>query len=278
MKISCSNNFAKGNSLKARASFIARSGFDAIELAVTPEELENIMPEIKSIINSGEILVSAICALHRGWLIDPDESARTAALEDVTKLIHMAGEIGNCGVFVIPILNYTRALPGGLSTGRTPDEDRDLLAKALGKLGRRAEEVNTKIWLEVINRYESPVANTLAESAKIIEKAESPACQLHPDFFHMNIEEVDLPRALHKYGELIGYIHLADTTRTYPGFGRTNYLEMIQALVEVEYDGYLTVDAGDERLDPEVVLPSISKYLRGTISIAKERVRVEKYD
>ena len=270
MKISCSNNFAIGETITERMAFVAESGFDAIELVATPDQMEEMLPEVINAKKSINLPVSALCALHRGWLIDPNPDARQAAMEDISRLIKLAGDVGAIGVFVIPILGYTIALPGGPSTGRTQDEDRELLANLLGELGRKAEKNGTKVLLEVINRYESPIANRLSESATIIKASGSKACQLHADFFHMNIEESNLAEALYSTADLLGYVHLADSMRTYPGLGHTNYLELFRMLVKIGYDGYVTVDAGDSRVHAGKILPNIVRYVRGMIGLAEE--------
>ena len=275
MRISCFTTHADGETLTQQAAFLADAGFDAFELVVTPVELAEMLPEIQTILSCGQISVSAICAMERGWLIDPDEEMRRAAREDITRLLELAGEIGNCGVFVIPILGYTHAYPGGLTTGRSREEDRALLTDQLSVLAQRAEQVGAMLWLEVINRYESPVANTLAEGAAIIRAVGSSACRLNADFFHMNIEEADLSAALRQYGEFVGHIHAGDSMRTYPGFGHLDYPGLIHALAACEYRGYLTVDAGDQRLDPGRVLPHIAAYLRSLVGLAQQRIRLE---
>ncbi|MBV7337228.1 sugar phosphate isomerase/epimerase [Chloroflexi bacterium TSY] len=273
MKISCFSNLANGKTLTDKATFLADAGYDAFELVTTPDELAASLPEIKAIIASGRIAVSAICALHRGWLIDPNPDARQAARHDISRLLELAGEIGNCGVFVIPILGYTHAYPGAPSTGRSRDDDRSLLTEQLAMLAQRAEQLKTMLWLEVINRYESPIANTLAEGATIIENVGSPACKLNADFFHMNIEEADLPAALRQVGSLVGHVHAADSTRTYPGFGHLDYSALIRALTACDYHGYLTVDVGDAELDAGRVLPHVATYLRGLVGLAREQVQ-----
>lgn len=275
MRISCFANLARGETLAARADFLAEAGFDAMELVGTPAEIRGIMQEARDILASGRIGISAICALHRGWLIDPDAEARRAAREDISALLGMAGELGGCGVFVIPILGYTHALPGGLTTGRTTEGDREVLVDGLGELSGHAHAAGSKLWLEVINRYESPIVNTLAEGAEIVGRVSHADFRLNADFFHANIEEGDPPEALRQHAALVGHIHAGDSKRTYPGLGHLDYPRLVRALVEGGYDHYVTVDAGNPHLDPSRVLPHVARYLRGLIGLAEERVRQE---
>ena len=277
MKISCFNNFASGANLTQQTSFLADAGFDAFEMVGMSTEIAELLPEIKSIISNGRISVSAICAIHRGWLIDPEIEMQRVAFEDITKLLDLAGDIGNCGVFVIPILGCTNAYPGAPSTGRTPDDDRNLLIDQLSLLANRAKEVGTMIWLEVINRYESTVANTLAEGAAIIKAVNNSACLLTADFFHMNIEETDLTAALDKYCKFLGHIHIGDSIRTYPGFGHLDYSSLIRVLVANKYSGYLTVDSKN-KIDPDKVLPHVAAFLKSNIGLAQQRALLENED
>ena len=277
MKISCYSNFASGDNLTQQTSFLADSGFDGFEMVGISTEIAEMLPEIKRIISSGRISMSAICAIHKGWLIDPDIEMQRVAIEDITKLLDLAGEIGNCGVFVIPILGCTNAYPGAPSTGRTPDDDRKLLIDQLSLLAKRAKEVGTMIWLEVINRYESTVANTLAEGAAIIKAVNNSACLLTADFFHMNIEETDLTAALDQYCKFLGHIHIGDSIRTFPGFGNLDYSSLIRVLVEKKYSGYLTVDSKN-KIDPDKVLPHVAAFLKSNIGLAQQRALLENED
>jgi sugar phosphate isomerase/epimerase len=266
-------NLAPGASITERAMFVADAGFDGIELVVTPGDLEAIMPEVRAFSESGQVQVSGIVALHRGWLIDPDPVARRGARSDVAALLDFAGEIGNCGVIVIPILGCTNAYPGARTTGRTQEDDRALLCEVLTDLAHYADRAGAELWLELINRYESPVGNTLVEGMAIMEAVKNPAFRLHADFFHMNIEEDDLPSALAQTGESLAYVHCADSKRTYPGFGHLDYPALVRALAQVGYQGYLTVDSGDPTFAPNQVLPHVAQYLRGVIGLATSRDR-----
>ena len=58
----------------------------------------------------------------------------------------------------------------------------------------------------------------------------------------MNIEETNPGEAIRQYGSYVGAVHLADSNRLAPGLGHIDFEKIIQALVDIEYDGYLTVE------------------------------------
>jgi len=272
MKIGCAQDIVAEGTLSQQARFLSDIGFDGMEVEGTPEQISEQLSELRRILAEQIIEISAICGLHRGWLIDPDPEQQRMAQEDITSLLNMAGELG-CGVFIIPILGYSNAYPGSRVTGRTAEEDRAILIEALSKLAQRAQKKGTTLLLEVINRYESPICNRLEESAQLIRDINNPACKIHPDFYHMNIEEPDLTAALRIAGDTIGYVHVGDSHRSYPGFGHLDYAELIRTLAEIGYAGYLAVDSGAHDVDPSTVLPHVACFLRGMIGIAAQQHR-----
>ena len=79
------------------------------------------------------------------------------------------------------------------------------------------------------------------------------------DFFHMGIEEVDLAASIRAGGELVAYVHVADSNRLQPGKGHLDFTPGFAALKEVGYDGYLGIECRvsgsyDEALAESVAL------------------------
>ena len=65
---------------------------------------------------------------------------------------------------------------------------------------------------------------------------------VHLDTFHMNIEEHNPYEAIRKCGKKLGYFHVADNTRRYPGSGQLDFKRILAALYEIDYDGYIAVE------------------------------------
>ena len=62
------------------------------------------------------------------------------------------------------------------------------------------------------------------------------------DSFHMNIEEVDIFIAITKYGKLLGYFHIADSNRMYPGAGHIDFLKLRDSLLDIDYEGFIVLE------------------------------------
>jgi sugar phosphate isomerase/epimerase len=77
---------------------------------------------------------------------------------------------------------------------------------------------------------------------EFIEKNKLENCFVHLDTFHMGIDETDPAAAIQLCGKKLGYMHLADNSRCYPGSGQFDFRKILQALDTIEYGGYLSVE------------------------------------
>jgi len=75
-----------------------------------------------------------------------------------------------------------------------------------------------------------------------LNKYEISNCFIHLDSFHMNIEESDPVKAIRLAGNRLGYFHIADNTRYWPGSGIIDFKSQIDTLVEIGYSGYVSVE------------------------------------
>ncbi|MDR0376195.1 MAG: sugar phosphate isomerase/epimerase [Spirochaetaceae bacterium] len=124
--------------------------------------------------------------------------------------------------------------------GRSPYMDR--LAVHLKALCAEAAERGVKVFVEVINRYETNIFTTAAETLDFIDSRGILNCFVHLDTFHMNIEETDAIEAIRAAGKRLGYFHVADNTRRYPGSGTLDFIPVLSALKETGYRGFVSVE------------------------------------
>jgi sugar phosphate isomerase/epimerase len=98
------------------------------------------------------------------------------------------------------------------------------------------------IYLEAINRYENNYLNTAQETLEYIAPLDASHVKVHLDTFHMNIEEANMRKAVLSCGDRLGYFHVADNNRYYPGAGAIDFGAVLAALDEAGYDGYVSLE------------------------------------
>ena len=59
----------------------------------------------------------------------------------------------------------------------------------------------------------------------------------------MNIEEADIAQALLQGGKWVGHIHFVDSNRRPVGLGHMQYGPIVDALKQINYEGYLCAEA-----------------------------------
>ncbi len=215
-------------------------GFDGFE--IEGKSLLNQFSKVQKAIERTRLPIIGICGGYRGWIGDFDRKQRIQALDDIKQMLQAAKELGIAGI-VAPAAwgMFSLRLPPTVPP-RTREEDRAVLLESLAILNHAAQETQTWIFLEPLNRYEDHMINTLSDAHSLIQEGGWDRVLITADFYHMNIEENQIPDTIRAYGPKIGHVHLADNHRYEPGTGHTNFLSGIQALHENGYAGVLTFE------------------------------------
>ena len=187
--------------------------------------------------NSGVVvsaLVSGQLNVRQGLSItSDDESVVEKALEGLRLFVDAAKRL-QTGVVV------------GWVRGRVDGRDRKVFmnrqAAAMRVIDAYAAENGVPLYIEAINRYELDTLVTADEIIGFIRENGLASTYAHLDTFHMNIDEHSFERAIRKCGPLLGYMHVAENTRHYPGHDRLDFDSAFRALRDIGYDGFVSVE------------------------------------
>ena len=101
----------------------------------------------------------------------------------------------------------------------------------------------------------------------MLKKVDRSNVGLMPDVFHMNIEDAQIGESLIRHGELVFYIHLADSNRLAPGQGHLDFDDVFTGLQAANFDGWASIEIlplpdpdTAARQAAETVLPIIERY------------------
>jgi sugar phosphate isomerase/epimerase len=168
-------------------------------------------------------------------LCNPSAQVRSQVKERLFSLIELAAASS------APLI--IGGVRGSLSGGEAEKaEQRASALVILRECAARAGDLDTQLFIEPINRYETNFVNSADEAMNLIDEIGHPAVRLLLDTFHMNIEEADPLATIRKAGSGLGYVHLADNNRRAPGQGHIDFPALIQALTEIGYEGYLSAE------------------------------------
>ncbi|MCJ1702470.1 MULTISPECIES: sugar phosphate isomerase/epimerase [unclassified Rathayibacter] len=103
---------------------------------------------------------------------------------------------------------------------------------------------------EYVNRYESNLLNTAAQTVAFLDELGAPNVLLHLDTFHAHVEEVDLASAVRDAGGALGYLHASENHRGELGTGSTDWTGLVAALTASGYRGPLTLESFSPRIQP----------------------------
>ncbi|MCS5715728.1 sugar phosphate isomerase/epimerase [Herbiconiux sp. CPCC 205716] len=130
--------------------------------------------------------------------------------------------------------------------------DRANSLDVLERVAAVARQADVRIGLEYVNRYESNLLNTAAQTAEFLDELALRGAEnllLHIDTYHANSEEVSLAAAVSDAGARLGYLHLSESHRGALGTGSLDWAGLLEALRDSDYSGPLTV----ETFSPAVV-------------------------
>ena len=231
--------FVLWDGLEKSIHFAAELGYDAVEIfapgpeAIQPDQLQQLLDTTG--VKLAALGTGAGWVKHQLQLADPDPAKRQQAQAFIRSIIDLAGPFG------------ASAIIGSMQgpSGQTGDasEARKYLAEALEDGGALASKYNVPLIYEPLNRYETKQCCTVEDGVNLVSNLDTQNVRLLCDLFHMHIEEADVAAALLAGGSWIGHIHFVDSNRRPVGHGHMQFGPIIDALREIQYDGYLCAEA-----------------------------------
>ena len=223
---------------------VARFGYDAIEVVGEPQELD--AARIKRLADDAGIAVSSVCSIYTPErdLAHPDPTVRAGAVQYVKDVADFAATMRAPTIIVHPT--------ACMKTQRLASEvdERKWAVESIREAGEHAAPLGVNLSLECWNRYETYFMNRLEQAAGLWQEIGLSNGGIQGDTFHMSLEESSIPEAFREYGSYLQHVHLADSNRAAPGAGHLDFVPIMQALVDVGYDGYLSFELLPASADP----------------------------
>jgi sugar phosphate isomerase/epimerase len=272
MKIALCNEVLQPMPFARQCEFAAAVGYDGLEIA--PFTLSDnphllIAPERAAIRRTAEDAGLRITGLH--WLLlapkglsitSPDGAVRARTIDVMRRLVDLCADLGG-SVLV-------HGSPGQRQVA--PNEPRETaLARArdcFAAVADHARERRVTYCIEPLSRHETPVINTLAEAAAIVDAIGSPAVRTMIDTSAAaRAEEASVVELIDRWlpsGHIV-HVQVNDSSRRGPGEGEDRFAPVFAALARHRYDAVVSVEPFKYLPDgPDCAARAIG-YVRGIL-------------
>jgi D-psicose/D-tagatose/L-ribulose 3-epimerase len=216
---------------------IKEAGFDGIEVPLLRPEAFSAS-SIRRATEAHGLECNACTVLVDGLSLiseSADVRRRTRLhLEDVAKAAAEAG----VKIVAGPLFSPVGYLPG---RRRTADEWK-WAVEGFQSVGDTLAATGVTFAIEPLNRFETYFLNTAADAAALAEEIGQPNIGILFDTFHANIEEKNIAAGYRTVGPHLKHVHTCENDRGIPGSGHVEWKEVFQALRDLKYDDWLTIE------------------------------------
>jgi len=203
------------------------------------------------------------------YLTSPEASVRDATRDYVIALGDACADLG--GELMVFGSPAQRNLLEGVSRDEAMGYAAEVLAGALPRLAERG----ISICMEPLTSNETDFILTCAEAVELIERVESATgvenFRLHQDVKAMVGQETDpVPVLVHRHADRLGHFHVNDTNLLGPGMGETDFVPILGALEEIEYEGWVSVEVFDYEPGAEQIARTSYANLQQALAASRE--------
>jgi len=217
---------------------IKEHGFDGVQVPLF-RPADFLASEIRKGAEANGLECSVCPILVDGLsLISDDAALRKKTQQHLKDVIKLAADAG-ANTIAGPLYAPVGYLPG---RRRNADEWKWAIEGYQSATGTLTDYKMTMA-IEPLNRFETYFLNTAADAAKLCDEVGHPNVGVLFDTFHANIEEKSIADAFRTVGRHLKHVHTCENDRGIPGSGHVEWPSIFQALRDIHYDGWLTIES-----------------------------------
>jgi D-psicose/D-tagatose/L-ribulose 3-epimerase len=245
---------------------IRSMGFSALEIPMfNPEALPS--ERIRDAFEANDLECTVCAILPKPYNpISPNEKVRSKSIDHLIRCVQASSVMGSKiigGPLFAPI--------GYLPKHRPTEREWSWAVEAFRRLENVLDATDMTLCIEPVNRSETFFLRTAQEAKYLCERIGNPRIGVTVDTFHANIEERSIPAAIRSLGMHLRHVHASENDRGPLGQGHVPFDEIILALKQIGYDGYLIIEGFG--YDPrEIHGPG---YLWANVDVTPEQLALE---
>jgi sugar phosphate isomerase/epimerase len=276
MRFAVCNEVFEDLSLPEQFRAAAELGFDAVEIA--PYTIAQYVTDVdaarrRQVVELARDNGLAVAAIH--WVLartqgfhvtHPDPRVRQKTVDYLRALVDFGVDIG-AEVMVVGS-PAQRAVTNEVSYA----EAWKWFSEAIAAAAARGAGAGLKICIEPL----APATGNnfilkAFEAVKMARQIAMPNVGVILDTYSGALTEEDLPGAIRETGSLLFHYHCNDHNKRAPGWGKVDFVSIFEALLDINFAGYCSVEVFDFSLDPREHVGKGLEHLRRCLAEAEAR-------
>lgn len=262
----CSEIFKDWNDVGRAIDYAKQVGYDGIEIA--PFTLAKYVTEIpastrREIVARAERADLEVLGIHwvlvgpdGMYLTHPKREVRDRTAQYLVDLAHFCGDIGGrIMVFGSP---KQRNVMDGVTHAEATGYAVEVFEKALPAFAERG----VTLCMEPLATTETNFCSNADETVALIERIGHPNFQLLLDTKAMTDEPLGRPATIRKHAKYLKHYHANDANLEGPGFGDVDFGPIFEALRDVSFTGYASVEVFKFDPGPEAIATRSIEYMK----------------
>jgi sugar phosphate isomerase/epimerase len=268
VKLAICNELFENWSWERTCEFVGGIGYDGIEVApfTLAPSVNDLAPDRRAELRrTPQQAKLEVVGLH--WLLvspkglyinTPDDALRARTAQYLADLVDFCADLGG----KIMVLGSPKQR--NIAEGLTYDQAWGLMKEALQPALAQAAARGVSICPEALSPQETDFLNTAAEVRRLVQDVGHPNLKMMLDVKAMSSEGRPIADIIRENGDLLAHVHANDANMRGPGFGDTDFVPIAQALKDVGFDGFVSVEVFDFKPDPETIATKSLEYLKRT--------------
>jgi sugar phosphate isomerase/epimerase len=187
-----------------------------------------------------------IIGLH--WLLAKTEGLHLTTMDDAVRqsTSEYLGELARlCRDLGGDVLVLGSPQQRNFPEDQSVDSAMENAAQVLRAVVPELEKHSVKIAIEPLGRGEGNFLNEASDGRKLQAMVGSPHVQLHLDVKAMSDEPTPTPQVIRDNAEAMLHFHANDPNRQGPGMGEVDFVPIFQALKDIGYEDWVSVEVFD---------------------------------
>jgi sugar phosphate isomerase/epimerase len=234
-------------------------GFDGVELMVKrPSRLDG--DQLRALSEEYGLKLTGLCTGHIYGedglgLVLPNLSINQEAVNRLKEFIDFAANYLEPGRMV----NIGRSR--GLGDPENIQATLETACAAFQELADYANPKDVRLILEPVSRDEVNFIHSTQDGLATAKMVDRPNFGLMLDTYHMWKEDADPIQSIYDAAPYIWHMHFSDSNRCYPGSGKIDYERVVDALMAIGYQQFVSLEIHPWP-DPDEAARQSIRYLR----------------